>query len=215
MLGIPDGQSGLLDPQIKLDTLVRLRWLAVAGQTLALLTVHYLLDFPLPIGYAYVLVAASAWLNVILKVRWPSSMRISQNAAALQLAYDVIQLGGLFYLTGGLGNPFCFLMLAPVVVSATVLSPRNTIILGLLTGTIVTMLTSFHMPLPWYDGTQIDLPVLYLVGVWFSLMCSMFFMAMYSMRVADEARQLVCSGWPCNCRRSRIGNPAWNNLPDC
>ncbi len=190
MIGTPEGQSGLLNPQIKLDTLVRLRWLAVAGQTVSLLTVHYLLNFPLPIGYAYVLVAASAWLNVILKIRWPSSTRISQNAAALQLAYDIIQLGGLFYLTGGLGNPFCFLILAPVVVSATVLSTRNTIILGVLTGVVVTMLTALHLPLPWYAGTQIDLPALYLVGVWFSLMCSMVFMAMYSTRVAEEARQL-------------------------
>ncbi|KZL16489.1 ActS/PrrB/RegB family redox-sensitive histidine kinase [Pseudovibrio ascidiaceicola] len=190
MLSTPEGQSRLLDPQIKLDTLVRLRWLAVAGQTVSLLVVHYLLNFPLPIGYSYVLVAASAWLNVILKIRWPSSTRISKNAAAAQLAYDIIQLGGLFYLTGGLGNPFCFLILAPVVVSATALSSRNTIILGALAGAVVTLLTAFHMPLPWYDGTQIDLPPLYLVGVWFSLMCSMFFMATYSLRVAEEARQL-------------------------
>ncbi|KZK89037.1 Sensor histidine kinase RegB [Pseudovibrio sp. W64] len=190
MMSTPEGQSRLLDPQIKLDTLVRLRWLAVAGQTVSLLVVHYLLNFPLPIGYSYVLVAASAWLNVILKIRWPSSTRISKNAAAAQLAYDIIQLGGLFYLTGGLGNPFCFLILAPVVVSATALSSRNTIILGALAGAVVTLLTAFHMPLPWYDGTQIDLPPLYLVGVWFSLMCSMFFMATYSLRVAEEARQL-------------------------
>ncbi len=190
MISTPDGQSRLLDPQIKLDTLVRLRWLAVVGQTVSLLVVHYLLSFPVPIGYGYVLVAASAWLNVILKIRWPSSTRISKNAAATQLAYDIIQLGGLFYLTGGLGNPFCFLILAPVVVSATALSARNTIILGALAGAVVTLLTAFHMPLPWYDGTQIDLPPLYLVGVWFSLMCSMFFMATYSLRVAEEARQL-------------------------
>ncbi|SDR24121.1 ActS/PrrB/RegB family redox-sensitive histidine kinase [Pseudovibrio sp. Tun.PSC04-5.I4] len=190
MISTSDGQSRLLDPQIKLDTLVRLRWLAVVGQTVSLLVVHYLLNFPLPIGYCYVLVAVSAWLNVILKIRWPSSTRVSKNAAALQLSYDIIQLGGLFYLTGGLGNPFCFLILAPVVVSATALSARNTIILGALAGAIVTLLTTFHLPLPWYDGTQIDLPPLYLAGVWFSLVCSMFFMATYSLRVAEEARQL-------------------------
>lgn len=190
MFNTQQGKAHLLDPQIKLDTLVRLRWLAVAGQTVALLIVHYLLNFPLPIGYCYILVAVSAWLNVILKIRWPSSTRISKNAAALQLGYDIIQLGGLFYLTGGLGNPFCFLILAPVMVSATALSARNTIILGALAGGIVTILTAFHMPLPWYDGSQIDIPALYLVGVWFSIMCSMFFMGTYSLRVAEESRQL-------------------------
>ncbi|WP_068084837.1 ActS/PrrB/RegB family redox-sensitive histidine kinase [Polycladidibacter stylochi] len=186
----PASQQHLLGHQVKLDTLVRLRWLAVIGQTISLLVVYYGFEFDLPIGYAYVLIATSAWLNVILKIRWPSSTRLSENGATLQLAYDISQLGGLLFLTGGLGNPFCFLIIAPVMVSATALSAKNTIILASLTAAIVTFLTSYHYPLPWYAGVPISLPPVYMVGIWFSLMCSMFFMAIYSLRIASEARQL-------------------------
>ncbi|WP_068311339.1 ActS/PrrB/RegB family redox-sensitive histidine kinase [Polycladidibacter hongkongensis] len=190
MLHATTSQQNLLSTQVKLDTLVRLRWLAVIGQTLSLLVVYYGFGFPLPIGYAYVLIAVSAWLNVILKIRWPSSTRLSQRGATMQLAYDISQLGGLLFLTGGLGNPFCFLIIAPVMVSATALPVKSTVALGALAGTLVTLLTGYHMPLPWVEGTTLTLPPVYIVGVWFSLMCSMFFMAIYSTRVASEARQL-------------------------
>ena len=36
--------------RLRVDTLVRLRWLAVAGQLVAILIVHYGLRFPLPIA---------------------------------------------------------------------------------------------------------------------------------------------------------------------
>ncbi|MTI17855.1 ActS/PrrB/RegB family redox-sensitive histidine kinase [Rhodobacteraceae bacterium RKSG542] len=183
-------QNGFFNHQVKLDTLIRLRWLAVAGQTVAILIVHYGFKFPMPIGYCYVLVAISAWLNVILKFRWPSSTRLPENGAAMQLAYDILQLGGLLYLTGGLGNPFAFLLLAPVMVSATALSARNTIFLAVLAGLIATILAAYRYPLPWFNGAIIDIPVLYLVGVWVSLICSMFFMATYALQIAKEARQL-------------------------
>ncbi|MEP5422836.1 MAG: sensor histidine kinase, partial [Roseibium sp.] len=50
--------------RLKLDTLVRLRWLAVGGQSAALLVVHAGLGYPLPLGPAFALVALSAWFNI-------------------------------------------------------------------------------------------------------------------------------------------------------
>ena len=51
--------------RLKLDTLVRLRWLAIAGQTAALVVVHFYLAYPLPLSYCAALVAASAWASII------------------------------------------------------------------------------------------------------------------------------------------------------
>ncbi|WP_310621764.1 ActS/PrrB/RegB family redox-sensitive histidine kinase [Flexibacterium corallicola] len=185
-----DGPSSLLGHQVKLDTLVRLRWLAVVGQTVAILVVYYGFEFPMPIGNCYILISISAWLNIILKLRWPSTTRLSENSAALQLGYDILQLAGLLYLTGGLGNPFSFLLIAPVMVSATALSARNTILLAVFAGVLATALAVFRYPLPWFNGEPINIPVIYLVGVWVSLICSMFFMGTYALRIAKEARQL-------------------------
>jgi two-component system, sensor histidine kinase RegB len=177
--------------RLKLDTLVRLRWLAVVGQTASLLVVHVGLGYPLPAGPAFAMVALSAWLNIFLKVRWPSAMRLSERAAALQLAYDILQMSGLLFLTGGLGNPFAFLLMAPVMVSAAGLSARYTIILGVLATASATLLAIFHLPLPWPVGDDFALPVVYSVGIWIALVSTLGFMAIYAFRVAEEARQLA------------------------
>ena len=181
----------LASRRLKLDTLVRLRWLAVAGQTSALLVVNIGLGYPLPVGPAFSLVALSAWLNVILKIRYPSALRLSERAASLQLAYDIIQMSGLLFLTGGLGNPFAFLLLAPVMVSATALSAQKTIALGILATVSASFLAMHHMPLPWPQGTEYHLHPVYSVGVWIALVSSLGFMAAYAFRVAEEGRQLA------------------------
>ncbi len=177
--------------RLKLDTLVRLRWLAVAGQTITVLIVAYMLRFPLPIGLCFGLIALSAWLNLFLKIRYPSSLRLHGGTAILLLAYDVVQLGGLLYLTGGLQNPFAILMLVPVMVSATTLAPRLTITLGALVLALVSLLAFVHMPLPWHAGERLELPLLYVGGVWMALASAVVFMGVYAFRVAEEARQLA------------------------
>ena len=187
----PHANISLLHRRLRLDTLVRLRWLAVGGQTAALLVVHVGLGYPLPIGIAFFLVALSAWLNVFLKIHSPASLRISERAASLQLGYDILQMSGLLYLTGGLGNPFAFLLMAPVMVSATALSAQKTILLGLLATLCASLLAIFHMPLPWPGITEFRLPAVYSAGIWIALVSSLGFMATYAFRVAEEARQLA------------------------
>lgn len=187
----PTSNITLPHQRLKLDTLVRLRWLAVGGQSAALLVVYVGLGYPLPAGPAFAMVALSAWLNIFLKVRWPSAMRLSERAAALQLAYDILQMSGLLFLTGGLGNPFAFLLMAPVMVSATGLSARYTFVLGILATLCATSLAVFHLPLPWSSDEDFNLPVVYSVGIWIALVSTLGFMAIYAFRVAEEARLLA------------------------
>lgn len=177
--------------RIRLDTLVRLRWLAVAGQTTALVIVHIGLNYPMHAGLAFSLVALSAWLNVFLKIRSPAAIRISGPAAASQLAYDILQMSGLLFLTGGLGNPFAFLLMAPVMVSATALSARYTLFLGVLATVAASLLAVFHFPLPWPGETAFFLPPVYSIGIWVALVLTLSFTSIYAYRVANEARNLA------------------------
>src|SRR5207237_4464156 len=62
---------------IRLDTLVRLRWLAVIGQTSAILVVHYGFDFTLPLAPCLAVIAASASLNVGLRLGFSRSERLA------------------------------------------------------------------------------------------------------------------------------------------
>lgn len=177
--------------RIKLDTLIGLRWIAIGGQASAILVVWLWLDFPMPVGLCLALTALSAWLNLFLKIRYPSNLRLLDTPAALLLGYDSIQLAGLLFLTGGLQNPFALLLLVPVMVSATALSLKHTVALSALTVLLASLLWPFHYPLPWQPGEMAALPALYVGAVWLAILSALGFSAVYTFRVANEARKLA------------------------
>lgn len=174
----------------RLTTLVRIRWLAIAGQTTAVMFVALYLRFPFSAGICFALIALSAWLNLFLGFRYPVSHRLDPTAASLVLGFDVLQLAGLLYLTGGLQNPFTILMIVPVIISATSLPTRHTIVLGLLVTLCTTFLTLYHFNLPWYPGTVLELPFLLVFGIWTAVISTLGFTGVYAYRIAEEARQL-------------------------
>jgi two-component system sensor histidine kinase RegB len=176
--------------QLRLDTLVRLRWLAVAGQIAAIAIVRFGLGFSLPFGLCLAVIAASAAVNLMLRIEYPASHRLGDNAATFLLAFDTLQLAALLYLTGGLENPFAILFLAPVLISATALTPERTLALGLLAVGLATLLTLAHRPLPWFPGQPFALPFLYVTGIWTAILLGTVFIGIYAWRVAEEARQL-------------------------
>jgi two-component system sensor histidine kinase RegB len=124
MSGLFLDQAQHLQRNVRLDTLVRLRWLTVIGQTTAVLGVHFGLEYTLPIWACLAVIALSAWLNIALRVRFRLTQRLEPDRAAWLLAFDIAELAVLLFLTGGLQNPFAFLFLGPVLISATALPPR-------------------------------------------------------------------------------------------
>ena len=159
------------------------------GQALALLFVHYGLNFPLPIGIALVVVGVSAALNLVVFLVYPASYRLTDRGAAVYLGFDLLQLAALLFLTGGLTNPFSLLILVPVTISATILSLVSTVGLGALALACVTFLAFLHLPLPW-DRTGLVLPELFVVGTWAALALGMIFISIYAWQVAAEARRM-------------------------
>lgn len=176
---------------LRLDTLVRLRWLAVAGQTAAVLFVRFALGFPLPLVLCLVPIGLSALLNLALRARYPVTLRLPEWPAFALLAYDVVQLGALLFLTGGLDNPFAILLLVPAIVSAATLLPRPTTLLGLIVVAAASVLAVSHWPLPWSPSDGLQLPLVYVAGVWVALVSACIFTGVYAFRVAEEARQLA------------------------
>src|SRR5579862_8159706 len=107
--------------RISLRRLVLIRWVAIIGQAVTLLTVHYGFGFRLPLLPAFAIVACSVVFNVFVTLYRRTATRLGEREAAVFLGYDLLQLSLLLYLTGGLENPFAILILAPVTVAATVL----------------------------------------------------------------------------------------------
>ena len=176
---------------LRLDTLVRLRWLAIAGQAAAVAGVRFGLGFSLPFALCFLVILASVWVNLFLRIQYPASHRLSDNLATALLAFDIVQLAALLYLTGGLENPFAMLFLAPVLISATALTPERTLGLGLLAVGCATFLVLSHRPLPWIPGQSFSLPFLYVTGIWTAILLGTAFTGTYAWRVAEEARQLA------------------------
>ena len=177
------------DVTVSLRKLVLIRWVAIGGQAVTVVVVYGLMGFPLPIWPISAVIATSAALNLATSLPRRALARLADREAALYLGYDMLQLGLLLYLTGGLQNPFAILMLAPVTVAATILSLRSVIVLCGLTVAAISVLAMAHMPLPWY-GPQPEPAALYILGIWAALVCSALFVAYYVWSVSQEARRL-------------------------
>ena len=179
---------GLEARRLRLNTLIGLRWLAVVGQTAAVLIGVFVFGLGLPAFACFALIAASAALNLALRWLYPVSAQVSERAATIVLAYDILQLSGLLFLTGGVANPFVMLFSRPLPSRP----PRFR--LGARSGCsrshsfCVTALLRFNLPLPWIGGERLVLPPLYVAGVWVSLVVSAAFVVLYAYRVAAEAR---------------------------
>ena len=175
----------------RVDTLVRLRWLAVSGQLAGVLVTYWVLRFPMPILACLFVVSLSIWVNVGLRIRLHHNDRLEDGPAFALMAYDLLQLTGLLFLTGGLENPFSMLFLAPLMIAAVALSARYTAALTLLVIICATALTMYHRPLPWFPGQEFHLPFLYRAGLWGAISLGASFAAAYAWRVAEEARKLA------------------------
>jgi two-component system sensor histidine kinase RegB len=179
------------ESRLRLQTLTRLRWVAVLGQLATVLGVHFVLGFELPLVACLAVIGLSALLNVAMQKRFPASKRLQSGYAGLTLGYDLLQLTALLFLTGGLQNPFSLLMVVPAAISASTQPPRMTVALCALSVVCATALTFLYLPLPWPSGTTLTLPLPYMVGVWTSLVSCIIFMAAYAWRTTQENRQML------------------------
>lgn len=173
----------------RLRTLVSLRWMAIGGQAIAVLFVHFVLGFHLPLAACFAAIGASAWLNVALMAVFPSQHLCSAAETAGQLAFDIVQLSVIIGLTGGLQNPFLLMILAPVTVGASRLLPAFAWLLSLLALVCCAAMSIWGLDLPWRDGQKLQLPMLYQAGQLAAVGIGLIFFAVSSWRTGrDEAR---------------------------
>jgi two-component system sensor histidine kinase RegB len=172
--------------RVRLRTLCNLRWLAIGGQSAALFIVFFAFGYHLPLAGCVAAIGISAGLNIFLTLRYPPSHRLTNREATVYLGFDVLQLAALLYLTGGIANPFTLMFLAPVVIAAATLNLGNTLILGALAFISVSAISVVHDPLPWEAGQNLELPLLYLAGIWASLVIGIGFTSIYAWRIASE-----------------------------
>lgn len=182
---------GRASRQIRLQTIVWLRWLAVVGQSATILIVTFGLGFPLPLLTCAVLIAALAVANLFLSARFPATYRLEPWEATLLLAFDLLQLTALIYITGGLSNPFAPLICVQVIIAFASQPLKHSLILLTFAIVCVTAIAFSPFPVPWYPGEELPIQLIIHVGIWCSITAMMFFAAFYAYRVSHEANQLA------------------------
>lgn len=181
------------DPQgawLSLRTLILLRWMAVAGQGVALIAAVWLFDLDPPLGMGLAVIMVSVAANFALAMMQQGSVRLTGAPAVLMLLFDLVQLALLLGTTGGLTNPFALLMLVPVTIAASALALRHTLAMGAASILLVSLLWQFYLPLRFHDGRVIELPALFRFGFWLALVIGILFLGLYVRRVATEVRSM-------------------------
>lgn len=171
---------------VRLRTLVTLRWIAILGQTAAVLIASQGLGFQLPLGGCAGLISASICVNLVTSLVYPAEKRLSEQGTLASLFYDLAQLVALVMLTGGLNNPFALLILAPVTISATALRLQSTLWLGINAMAALVLLQIAYVPLIAADGQALEVPPVFQTGVAAALAIGIVFLGLYARRVTVE-----------------------------
>ena len=172
---------------VRLRTLIALRWMAITGQASAVLLATQVLDIDLPMAASAVVISASVSFNIAANIVHPAEKRLGERGTLVSLLFDLVQLVIMLMLCGGLNNPFAMLIVGPVIIAATALRLRATMIVAIPALLSIPLLTFVHLPLKQFNGDVLTVPDLYLYGVAASLIIGMLFVALYARRVTLES----------------------------
>lgn len=170
------------------STLTILRYIAIIGQFIAVNIVFFYLKLIFPIKACLIVIFLGLLTNLFLQFKVKGS-QLKDTFASLFLLYDLFQLAALLYLTGGIFNPFSFLLIIPTIVSSTFLSMGTTIILGFITSLILFILTHFYMPLPGLLSEHFHAPSFYKFGILISILIGLMFLSYFGIRFAGETKK--------------------------
>jgi len=178
---------------VRLRTIIMLRWAAIIGQLIAITVAQRMYSLQLELGLCYLVVGCSIVGNLIAIFVFPESKRLSEGENLLMVVFDLLQLSFLLFLTGGLHNPFSLLILGPVTVSASVMSLRSTVFLGVLAFVIVTFLALYHLPLRTEQGFILQIPNLFVFGNWVAIIIALVFLSAYSWKTSNEMHSMAAA----------------------
>ena len=179
-----------LEENLNLDkkTLVFLRWIALFGQLFSVNLVFFFLNLDFPVLLCHIVILVGIITNLYLQFGLKASLLKDLYSCSF-LVYDIIQLGILLFLTGGIFNPFAILLIVPTIVSSTFLSMGSTIILGSITIMVLFVITFFNLPLPGMEEYVLSFPNYYVTGILISLIIGLLFLSYFGIRFAGETKK--------------------------
>jgi len=169
------------------STYINLRWISYIGQLTVILIVQFFLQFKFYYLSCISIVFLSILTNLYLLFKIKEN-QLSNFVATSYLSYDIGQLGLLIYLTGGITNPFVFLIIIPSIFSAQYLNIWSSIILVTLTSLILIILTFFYYELPHPETLHFHAPEYYLYSIPISIFIGLIFLAYFGVKFGRESQ---------------------------
>ena len=169
------------------STYINLRWISYIGQLTVILIVQFFLQFKFYYLVCISIVLLSILTNLYLLFKIKEN-QLNNLVATSYLSYDIGQLGLLIYLTGGITNPFVFLIIIPSIFSAQYLNIWSSIILVTLTSLILIILTFFYYELPHPETLHFHAPEYYLYSIPISIFIGLIFLAYFGVKFGRESQ---------------------------
>ena len=176
---------------LKLRTLIFFNWIAIIGQSLAVFVSYSIIEVDFNLVATISLIFLLLLLNIFLTLRFPITKALNFNEITFYLLFDLLQLISLLYLTGGLTNPFCILILVPIVISSTYLDLKRTILICTASIISLSILLFFYMPISSnlinFNSNSFSREEIF--SIWGALIITLIFMSAYCYRTASESRK--------------------------
>ncbi len=171
----------------KKSTYVSLRWIGIIGQLISIYFVYIILDFKFNFIISNFVVIIGIISNLYL-IYFYDRTELSDKTAFYFLVIDILQLGVLLFLTGGISNPFVIFILIPSVFSSSNLSFKTNFMLVMLSTIIIVILTFYSMDLPGTIGDHFHVSKYYYYSVPIALIIALFFLNYFAMTFGTQSR---------------------------
>ena len=169
------------------STYINLRWIAIIGQFITINSVKFIFNFEYNYLLANFIVFLGALSNLFL-IYFYNKPQISNRASFNFLFIDIIQLSFLFYLSGGVLNPFSIFLLIPSVFSSSNLDIRTNLTLILVTILSIILLTFFYKDLPYPLNENIIVNEYYYYAIPLALIIALVFLNYFAITFGRESR---------------------------
>ena len=169
------------------STYVNLRWIAYLGQLITILLVQFYLEY----NFNYLICISIIFISIISNLFLQFTIKYNQlqnNISSIYLVFDTFQIAALFFFTGGITNPFIFLIIIPAVISSQYLHFLSSVILVTIITILLTFLTFFHYELPSPGELHFHAPDYYLYAIPFSIMIGVIFLVYFGYKFGEESR---------------------------
>jgi len=169
------------------STYINLRWIAYIGQIIAILVVQFYLKFEFKYVICISIIFFSVLSNLYLQFKIKDN-QLNNFTSTIYLIFDILQLATLFFLTGGITNPFVFLIIIPAVFSSQYLHFLSSIVLVSIITIALIFLSFYSYELPHPGELHFHAPNYYLYGIPLSIVIGLFFLVYFGFKFGEESR---------------------------